>query len=82
VLKEEPFFYYSSKGILQGVRLGAMKLISVKGDFQLYNIEEDISEAYNLAKKQPGDVERLKSIMYQFDKKLGKESRLPGSINN
>ncbi|MCT4587157.1 MAG: sulfatase [Carboxylicivirga sp.] len=82
VLKEEPFFYYSSKGILQGVRLGAMKLISVKGDFQLYNIEEDISEAYNLAKKQPGDVERLKSIMYQFDKKLEKESRLPGSINN
>jgi len=79
-LQEKPFFYYCKKGQLKGVRLGSLKLISVKGDYQLYNVEEDISEVYNLANKQPEDVERLKSIMLQFDKELDNEMRIAGTI--
>lgn len=79
-LEQKPFYYYSKRGEIEGVRLGAMKLICVKGDYQLYNVEQDISEAYNLAKKQPNDVVRLKSLMSQFDKEMDSEIRLSGSV--
>lgn len=79
-LKDKPFYYYSKKGRLKGIRLGVLKLILVKDDYQLYNVEKDISEAYNLANKQPKDVERLKSIMFQFDQELDNEMRIAGTV--
>ena len=47
---------------------------------ELYNVEEDISESYNLAKKKPEVVESFKTQMLEFDKRLEKEKREVGII--
>ncbi len=80
--KEEskPFYYYSSQGILQGVRKGKYKLLVLKEETFLFDLENDISEAYNLSKKMPKKVIALKNIMATFDAKLDINKRKVGTL--
>ncbi len=78
-LEDRPFFYYSTKGKIEGIRKGAFKMILREGVPQLYNIEEDISESYDLASQNPEMVESLKKSMIAFDLQLEKENRPVGT---
>ena len=80
-IPQQPFYYYSNRGILEGVRNGALKLIERDGGLQLYNVEVDISEEYDLSQQQPDNVKRLRSMMQEFDEKLEKEMRKVGTLN-
>lgn len=78
-LEDQPFFYYSSSGKVEGVRVGAFKLIIRNGIAQLYNVEEDISESYDLASAHPEMVKSLKQKLMAFDLALDKEKRPVGT---
>ena len=78
--EERPFFYYAKMGEIEGVRLGAWKYKKNKGVDELYNIEEDISEKYNLASENEDKVTELKKLMLDFDEKMDAEAREVGSI--
>ena len=80
LLEDKPFFYYSSQGKMEGIRIGAFKMIIIEGVSQLYNIEEDISELYDLASQNPQTVESFKKQMIEFDLHLEKTSRSIGTV--
>jgi arylsulfatase A-like enzyme len=85
---EAMFYYFSDQ--LQAVRSGAWKLYlpleakRVRGTrrvnfpAELYNLDEDIAEARNVADKHPGIVQRLTDLAEQARTELGDEGR-PGS---
>ncbi|PWE00630.1 sulfatase family protein [Marinilabilia rubra] len=75
------FFYYSSKGTIEGVRKGPWKLKAVRDTLELFNVEEDISEKYNLAQKFPKRVCELNQLILSFDKKIEQEMRPVGKIS-
>ncbi|TKG90431.1 arylsulfatase [Puteibacter caeruleilacunae] len=79
-LEERPFYYYTKQGKISAVRKGAWKLILQKEGAELYNIEEDISEDYNLAKKHPEKVKQLKTMLEKFDQQMDKEKRQAGLV--
>jgi arylsulfatase A-like enzyme len=86
------FFYYSSRGRMEGVRAGKWKLRKAgeKGKqkgipqeppkIELYDLESDISEKTNLAEKHPDIVERLSNMMKDFDEKLTAGIRPVGQL--
>jgi arylsulfatase A-like enzyme len=76
--KAQPFLYYSSRGTLEGIRKGAWKLLHQKEKWYLFNIQEDISEAYNLYKKRPEKVKELQQLMEQMDKQITEGAREVG----
>ncbi len=80
--KEEskPFLYYSSKGELQGIRKGKFKLLIIENDTFLFDLESDISEAYNLAERLPEKAIALKKIMLEFDANLTRNKREVGKL--
>lgn len=79
-IESKPFVYYTKMGKLAGVRQGAFKLISDGEEFCLYNIEEDISEEYNLKDTHPSLFESMKKLMYRLDESLTKEARPVGKL--
>ena len=52
------------------VRQGDWKLVSVKGETELYNLKEDISEQNNLADKNPEKVSGLKNKYENWRRKM------------
>ena len=70
--KERPVFWhypvYHHAGPAGAVRLGEWKLIEnqVKGNFELYNLNADISEAMDLSLLYPGKAEELKKILKEW----------------
>ena len=75
----------SRRGILQGnaIREGDWKLISPlkvgmfledagSGEWELYNLKEDIGETTNLAAQYPKKVKRLKALLKTSEAKLTK----------
>ena len=79
-LNDWPFFYYSKSGEIEGLRIGAFKVIVRDGIGALYNVEKDISESYNLASQYPEMVKSFKMKMLAFDRQLEKEKRAVGII--
>ena len=77
----KPFLYYSKKGEVQGIRQGAYKFLRENGNSYLFNIEEDISEKYDLKEEKPLVYSNLKTKMEEMDKQLTKEARAVGDIN-
>ncbi|MFC2097676.1 sulfatase [Bacteroidota bacterium] len=73
-------YYYSSQGILEGVRKNEWKLLIKKDKTELYNLNHDPSEKYNLYKKFPNIVEELGIRMTEFDKQLEQEARQVGTL--
>jgi len=61
--KERVFFYYSKMGVLEGVRKGKWKLLIKEGLKELYNLNEDISERYNLINEHPNVAATLEIVL-------------------
>ena len=78
---ERPFIYYSSRGKIEGVRVGKWKYRQQKDTAFLMNIEEDISEQLNLIHQFPELADSMKMIMNNFDKKMDAEMRPHGKLN-
>ena len=77
----EAFYYYSTVN-LNAIRAGKWKLHVARGMWgrdtfampELYNMEIDPQENYNLADRQPELVEKLKAMMEAFDAEVKAES--------
>lgn len=76
----KPMLYYSKYGKLEGIRKGSFKLIYQQKKWQLFNVDVDISERYNLASKKPEKVEELRKLMQQMDDELTENARKVGTI--
>ena len=61
----KPFLYYTSHGELAGVRRGPWKLHLEQGE--LYHVERDISEAYDVATQHPELVLELRELAANLD---------------
>lgn len=57
------FFYYSKMGVLEGVRKGEWKLLVKNGVKELYNLNQDISERYNIFEKNSNIAESLDDLL-------------------
>jgi len=67
------FIYYTGKGELAGVRRGPWKLL-FDGP-ELFQVEEDVSEARNLAEKQPELVAELRALAENLDAEITASAR-------
>ncbi len=76
------FYYYNKKGAIEAVRRGKWKCTTVNSNNELYNIEEDISEKYNLVDMHPEIAQELKLLMLDFDSGMDKEKRKVGTVIN
>jgi arylsulfatase A len=79
----QEFVYYSSQGVLNGLRQGDYKLRIAKGKngeepIELYNLKEDIGETINLAEKMPEKVASLTARMKELNSEITKEVRPRG----
>ena len=65
--KQHNYLYWEfneRNGPVQAVRKGAWKAVKFfNKDMELYNLDDDLSEAYNLATKYPAIVEEMISVM-------------------
>ncbi|TKG94003.1 arylsulfatase [Puteibacter caeruleilacunae] len=78
--EERPFIYYTKMGKLAGVREGAFKLVADGDAYYLYNVEEDISEEYDLKDKKPELYKRMMSLMHELDAEMNREAREVGRL--
>ena len=69
----EVFLYYTAHGKLAGIRQGRWKLMLESGS--LHDLEVDVSEKWNLAKKHPAVVERLRGEAAALDAAITAEAR-------
>jgi uncharacterized sulfatase len=80
-----PHYHGSSIGPCGAVRAGDYKLIEwfdesicgAGGEFELYNLKEDIGEQKNLAKKMPERVENLKKMLYNWRSEVNAQMLTP-----
>lgn len=82
-ISDRPFFYFARNGDLEAVRLGDWKLHilksigwskSSKGEFtvSLFNLEEDMGETQNLAKKYPEKVTEMVGLISDFNESVSR----------
>jgi len=70
------YFYYAGNW-LRAVRSGQWKLHrSGENTFELYNLENDISEQVNLALEYPHIVQELEEYMKDFDKEMSDSTKI------
>jgi arylsulfatase A-like enzyme len=67
---EKPFYYFSKNGKLSGVRFKKYKLIKNDHRTELYQIEHDPSEKYNLAARDTLILKELEILMKNFSNSL------------
>lgn len=77
---DEPFFYYSAHGHMEGVRLNQWKYRETRDTAFLFHLGEDISESWNLIDQHPQLADSLQNLMKTFDAKMEKEIRPHGTI--
>jgi arylsulfatase A-like enzyme len=85
----EEFLYYTSHGVLEGIRQGPWKLLvklprkkgkrttSPVPEVLLFNLEEDLGEKENLASKYPEVVSELQEKMRALDAEVTLNARPP-----
>lgn len=73
----EEFLYYTSRGALAGIRVGAWKLLLDSGE--LYQLEQDISERRNRASAAPGRVASLRARALAGDAEITANARNSGT---
>ncbi len=76
----KPIYYYSSRGLIEGVRNGQWKYLERPDTAYLFNIEEDISEQFNLIKENPALADSLRQVMIDFDAMMTQEMRPHGEL--
>lgn len=69
----EPFLYYTSRGKLAGIRRGPWKLLLGPGE--LYQLEHDVSEQRDVAKKHPELVAELRELAAGMDAQITADAR-------
>lgn len=74
------FYYYSQMGEIEAIRQGPWKLFKKGEIIELYNIEEDISEKYDLASEYPDLVKKLIDELKKFDEELTRSARPVGEL--
>jgi arylsulfatase A len=74
------YFYYRGNN-LEAVRNGRWKLRRSKKNTELYDLQADISEKNNLSDKYPDIVERLTTMMKEYDSELKANVRPPGKVS-
>ncbi len=79
-LPERPMIYYSSRGTIEAIRLGAWKYREQSDTAFLFNVEEDISEKINLILHHPELATQLKQKMIDFDQQMNTEMRSHGKL--
>ena len=67
--RDKPLFWEWKHG--RAIRDGDWKLVSFKGDWELYNLRTDPVEAYDLAESQPEKLEELKGKFSIWAKEMG-----------
>ena len=67
------FLYYTARGELAGIRRGKWKLLFEQE--QLFDLEVDIAEQWNLAEKNPELVRELRAEAIQRDQRITEEAR-------
>lgn len=73
-LPDRPFFFISGKTV-EAVRKGAWKLRkAADGDTELYNLDTDPSERYNLSGKYPDKAKELAADVASFAKETNAET--------
>jgi len=73
-----PFYYYTANGHIQGIRIHQWKYRMESDTSFLFNLEEDISEQYNLIDAFPEKADSMKQMMLDFDSRLTQEARKHG----
>ena len=72
--------YLQHEGLFDCMRVGDMKLVKNKENYELYNLKEDIGERNNLSSKYPDKVVQMKSSLIQFRKRMTKKQRPCGFV--
>lgn len=67
------FLYYTAKGELAGIRRGAWKLLLEAGE--LYDVEQDVSERWNVVDGHPALVAELRALALASDARITAEAR-------
>ncbi len=77
--------YYSSRGVLNGIRVGDWKYLEItktnqkkktsKTETFLFNLADDIGEQNNLLESNPEKAEKLKARMKEFDAEITANAR-------
>ena len=83
---DREFLYYTSHGIIEGIRSGDMKLLVKKPrekannqttKVMLFDLGADIGEQHNLAESRPETVEKLRTRMEELDNEITMNARAP-----
>jgi arylsulfatase A-like enzyme len=82
VLEDRILYYYSAHGHPQAIRMAEWKYSIRNGREELFNIQEDIGEKYDLSDSHPELMEQLRSRLLLFDRELESEQRPVGTLNN
>jgi arylsulfatase A len=81
------FLYYTSHGVLEGIRQGPWKLLvklprkrgkqqpDAEPQLLLFNLDRDLGEQTNLAAEQPELVEQLRQRMGELDAEIERNAR-------
>ena len=69
----DAFLYYTSRGELAGIRQGPWKLLLEPGE--LYHLDHDPSEQYNLANRNADRVTQLRELATQIDAEITEHAR-------
>jgi arylsulfatase A len=81
------FLYYTSHGVLEGIRQGPWKLLvklprkrgkqqpDAEPQLLLFNLDRDLGEQSNLAVEQPELVEQLRQRMVELDAEIERNAR-------
>ena len=67
------FLYYTSNGDLAGIRRGPWKLLLEPGE--LYDVEQDVSEQWNVAEQHEDLVAELRTLAMDLDARITAEAR-------
>lgn len=81
IFRERIFYYYSIQGIPEAIRMGPWKYSLRDGLEELYNLNEDIGEKYNLTSQFPELGPALWKELERFDNMLGEHARPVGTIH-
>jgi arylsulfatase A len=79
--KGHDYFHYFHGVICMGIRDEQWKLHkSIHGDYQLYNLKQDIGEKNNVRQQHPQVFKRLKAAMLDYEHELNQNRRPAGRI--
>ncbi|MFI3305743.1 MAG: sulfatase-like hydrolase/transferase [Rikenellaceae bacterium] len=67
---------------LNGIRVGAMKLIKINNRYELYNLERDEGEKKNIIKDYPAEAEQLKAALTRFSDGVVSNARKAAFVEN